>query len=317
MGAWSTTCISSKSSDRKNPSSRGIISSCVPRFPPSRHSGRSLVVPAPKLTNEMRPMLKSVLMLSALMLALPMASDAANLRELAGCKPDVDAPVVSREGLFTVHMVCDRLLFEIPDSLYDRDILLSTEFAAISGGSDFIAPGTLVSNQVVHLNRRGTKVNIEGMKYDIVSERGPGIERAVEATTLPTLLGTFDILGRGTKGEAIVDLTPMFVTEPAKGFALGFMKYFGTKEIDAKNSYIESVKTFPRNIGVRYYQTWVADNTDLMKRIEEGEESVVGSMGFVFYTNIYLLPDKPMRPRFWDSRIGYFSTSFQDYGSGE
>ena len=82
----------------------------------------------------------------------------------------------------------------------------------------------------------------------------------------------------------------MFVTEPLPGFALGFMKYFGTKEIDAKNSYIESVKTFSRNMGIRFYQTWVAGNADLMKRVQEGEESVVGSMGFVFYTNIYLLP---------------------------
>jgi hypothetical protein len=263
-------------------------------------------------------MLKSMSMSAlTLMLGLPLASGAANLREMAGCKPDVDAPIVSREGLFTAHMVCDHLLLEIPDSLYDRDMLLSTEFAAISGGSDFIAPGTLVSNRAIRLNQRGNRVNIEDVKYDIVSEREPGIERAVEAITLPTLLGTFDILGRGAKGDAIVDLTPMFVTEPPRGFALGFMKYFGTKEIDAKSSYIESVKTFPRNIGIRYYQTWVADNADLLKRVQEGEESVVASMGFVFYTNIYLLPDKPMRPRFWDSRVGYFATSFQDYGSGE
>ena len=120
---------------------------------------------------------------------------------MAGCKPDVDTAVVSREGLFTVHMVCDRLLVEIPDSLYERDMLLNTEFAAISGGSDFIAPGTLVSNRAIRLNQRGNKVNIESMKYDIVSEREAGIERAVEATTLPTLLGPTTFWGAAQKAK--------------------------------------------------------------------------------------------------------------------
>ncbi len=263
-------------------------------------------------------MLKRVSMFAlTLVLGLPVMAGGTSLRELAGCKPGSDDPVVSREGLFTAHMVCDHLLIEIPESLYERDMLVSTEFAAISGGTDFIAPGTLVSNKIVRLIRRGNKVNFEGVKYDIASERERGIGRAVEATTLPTLLRTFEILGRGLKGEAVIDITPMFVTEPPRGFALGFMKYFGTQEIDPKRSYIEGVKTFPRNIGIRFYQTWVADHSELMKRVKEGEESVLASMGFVFYMNIYLLPDKPMRPRFWDPRVGYFATSFQDYGSGE
>src|SRR5262245_25679287 len=177
----------------------------------------------------------------ALALGFPLAASGGHLREMAGCKPDSDDPVVSREGLLTAHMVCDRLLVEIPDSIYDRDMLLSTEFAAISGGANFIAPGTLVSNRLVRVVQRGNKVNLEEMKYDIASEREAGITRGVEATTLPTVLRTFDIVGRGLKGEAIVDVTPMFVTEPARAFALGFMKYFGMSEVDSKRSYIEDV----------------------------------------------------------------------------
>ena len=124
MGGWSTTCISSKSSGRRNPPGHGTITSCAPPFRPSGHSGRSLVAPAPCSRSERRPMLKSVSMYAlALMLGLPLASAAANLREMAGCKPDVDTSVVSREGLFTAHMACDRLLLELPDSLYDRDML--------------------------------------------------------------------------------------------------------------------------------------------------------------------------------------------------
>jgi len=253
----------------------------------------------------------------ALALALPVAAGAMTLRELAGCKPGSDDPVLTREGLFTVHTACDHLLFEIPESVYGRDMLFNTEFAALSGGANLIAPGTLVDNHVVRWVRRGNKVNLELLQYEIAAGQGEGLERAVEATTLPTLLRTFEIVGRGPKGEAIIDVTPLFVSEPPPGFPLGFMKYYGAQQIDPRRSYIDGVKAFPHNVGIRFYQTWVADRSELLRRVEEAEESVVASLGFVFYTNLYLLPDKPMRPRFWDSRVGYFATSFRDYGTGE
>src|SRR5258708_32723840 len=128
----------------------------------------------------------------ALALGWPLVVGGMNLREMAGCKPGSDDPVVSREGLFTAHMACDHLLLEIPDSVYERDLLVSTEFAAISGGSDLIAPGTLVSNRIVRLMRRGNRVNLEAGKYDIASEREQGICRAVAANSLPTLLQRFE-----------------------------------------------------------------------------------------------------------------------------
>ncbi len=55
----------------------------------------------------------------------------------------------------------------------------------------------------------------------------------------------------------------MFVIEPPRAFALGFMKHFGMRDIDPERSYIEGVKAFPRNIGIRFYQTWLADRDEL------------------------------------------------------
>ena len=95
------------------------------------------------------------------------------------------------------------------------------------------------------------------------------------------------------------------------------MKHFGMREIDPARSHIESVKVFPENVGIRFYQTWLADRDELRSRVDVGEESVIAAVGFMFYTNLYLLPEKPMRPRFWDPRVGYFATDFRDYGTGD
>lgn len=115
------------------------------------------------------------------LLGLSSAAESVALRELAGCKPGSDDPIVTREGLFRVHLACDHLLLEIPDRMYNRDMLLNTEFAALSGSSIFIAPGTVVDNRVVRWVRRGNKVQLVGINYEIASARAPGIERSVEA----------------------------------------------------------------------------------------------------------------------------------------
>jgi len=264
-------------------------------------------------------MLKYVLtLLLTLAMSWSHTASAVAVRDLAGCKPGSDEPVVTREGLFRVHLVCDHLLFEIPDNMYNRDMLLNTEFAALAGGSNFIAPGTVVDNKVVRWVRRGnSKVNLVMVKYEIAASRSTGLERSVEANSLPTVLAAYDVVGRGDKGEAIVDVSPGFVSTPPRGFAIGFMKHFHMHDIDPRRSYIEGVKAFPKNIGVRFYQTWVADRDELRSQVDVGEESVTASLGFSFYTNLYLLPEKPMRPRFWDPRVGYFATEFSDYGTGD
>jgi len=133
----------------------------------------------------------------AVSLGLSSAADSVALRDLAGCKPGSDDPIVTHEGLFKVHMVCDHLLLEIPDRMYNRDMLLNTEFAGLSGSSSFIAPGTLVDNRVVRWLRRGNKVGLVVVDYEIASARTPGIERAVEATSLPSIVKVFNIVGRG------------------------------------------------------------------------------------------------------------------------
>ena len=253
----------------------------------------------------------------ALVLAAPLASGAVAVRDLAGCKPGADDPMVTSDGMFRVYLVCDHLLLQIPDRMYGRDLLLNTEFAGISGGSESISPGTLVDSRVVRIIRRGAKVNVVAVKFEIASARAPGIARGVEATSLNTVMQSVDIVGRESNGEAVIDVTPMFVIKPPPAFAIGFMKQFGMSEIDPGRSFIDKVKAFPNSIAIHFQQTWVADRGDLMRRTGEGEESVNAAMGFSFSTNIYLLPEKPMRPRFVDPRVGYFSTDFQDYGTGD
>src|SRR5439155_22593248 len=82
-----------------------------------------------------------------------------------------------------------------------------------------------------------------------------------------------------------------------------------------QRSYVESVKVFPQHNEVRFSQTWTANPEDLAKQPESGDNPVPPSMGFLFHASMLLLPEPPMQGRYADSRVGYYSQPFNEYGT--
>src|SRR5215475_682697 len=87
--------------------------------------------------------------------------------KVASCPPGKPPNIQTLQGMFTVHVVCERVMFEIPPALLSRDILANTEFAALSSGTDFVAPGSAVDNRVIRLSRLGNKIYLEDVRYEI------------------------------------------------------------------------------------------------------------------------------------------------------
>ena len=87
------------------------------------------------------------------------AAGAAHTSTVQPCTPSKPHEVHVLPGFINVHIECERVLLEIPTAMLDRDMLLSTEFAALSTGSSEYAPGTSVNNVVVRWLRRGNRVS--------------------------------------------------------------------------------------------------------------------------------------------------------------
>ncbi|HZP88043.1 MAG TPA: zinc-dependent metalloprotease [Burkholderiales bacterium] len=234
--------------------------------------------------------------------------------DVAGCRPNMPEHHEMMTGLVTVHVMCDQVMFEIPPSLLNRPLLLNTEFAALSTGTDYVAPGSVVDSRVVQWVRRGNKVYLESVRYEMWAQNMPNLERGVQEASLSTVIKAFDAMEEGADGAPIINVTGLFATEVPEGFAVNFKRHFHMAGIDPKRSYVENVKVFPRNVEIRFHQTWYPDPAERRKSSEE-EESTLHDLGFIFHTSMLLLPDVTMKPRYWDERIGYFATYFDDYGS--
>ena len=266
-----------------------------------------------------------------LVLAAPAAARAADIAKLASCPGPAQGQVETHRGMFRTHLICDRILLEIPPALLDRDLLLNTEFVALSTGTEYAAPGALVYNRVVRFVRVRSKVHLVSLRFDVSARDTPRLKQAVKAAQLPQVLMSFDILATsqdaapsfdtpdsGQDAAPIIDLTPLFVSDAPEGIGLGFKRYFGMHAIDPRRSYIDRVKVFPNNVRIYYYQTWNADPRKVMETLlPEQQPSLETSAGFLFAANFLLLPEQPMRARYWDARVGYYSRDFQEYGPAQ
>ena len=234
---------------------------------------------------------------------------------VASCPAGMDQKVETVTGMFKVHVICDHVMFEIPAAMLNRDMLVNTEFAALSTGSDFVAPGSVVDNRVIRWVRRGNKLYLENVRYEMWAQNMTSLQRGVQSASLRTVIKAFDIIMEGPDKAPVIDITALFVSEVPDGFALEFMQYFHMNAVDPKRSFIESVKAFPQNIDIRFQQTWVPSAAELRKNVDDESERVPSTLGFIFHTSWLLLPEEPMDPRFADDRVGYFAVPFDDYGT--
>ena len=264
-------------------------------------------------------MMRRIFFLVSVLLAAALCRPALAMTSamVASCPAGMDQKVETVTGMFKVHVICDHVMFEIPEIMLSRDMLVNTEFAALSTGSDFVAPGSVVDNRVVRWVRRGNKLYLENVRYEMWAQNMSSLQRGVESASLRTVIKAFDIITEGPGNAPVIDITGLFVSEVPDGFALEFMQYFHMNAIDPKRSFIESVKAFPQNIDIRFQQTWVPSAAELRKPVEDEADRVPSTLGFIFHTSWLLLPEEPMDPRFADDRVGYFSVPFDDYGTND
>ena len=170
---------------------------------------------------------------------------------VTSCPAGMDQKVETLSGMFKIHVICDHVMFEIPAAMLNRDMLVNTEFAALSTGSDFVAPGSVVDNRVIRWVRRGNKLYLENVRYEMWAQNMTSLQRGVESASLRTVIKAFDIITEGPDKAPIIDITALFISEVPDGFALEFMPYFRMDSVDPKRSFIESVKSFPQNVVIR------------------------------------------------------------------
>lgn len=220
---------------------------------------------------------------------------------------------VTDAGGITVHKVDDRWFFEVPDSLVGRDFLLVTRVAGVpSNFGGFTSAGTSIGERVVRWERNGDRVLLRTVGFDAVADDSLPIAISVASNNVGPILAAFPIQAfTRDSASKVVDVTDFFAgdTPVLSGLSAAQRRTYQVRRLDPARSFIDAVRSFPLNIEVRHTQTFDA--------AEPPSEREAGSLSIAMSQSLVLLPKEPMRPRYADARVGFFSVNRVNYGLDE
>ena len=208
-------------------------------------------------------------------------------------------------GVIHVHKVKDKIYFELPLAVLNKDFLWVTRIAQtpqIGYG------GEKANTQVVRWERFQNNILLRVISYSNVAADSLPIAQAVQASNFPVILYKFPIKAWNSDSSAVViNVTPLFTTDvPSLGLPKRIRQRIKVRMLDPKRSMIQYVRSFPRNVEVENLLTYKASAPP--------QHTEVQAVSVVMHHSIVLLPEKKMRPRIADARIGFFWLTQYDYG---
>jgi Met-zincin/Domain of unknown function (DUF5117)/Domain of unknown function (DUF5118) len=245
-------------------------------------------------------------------------------------KEVVDSTAITQKGLMTVHKIDDKYLFEIPDSLFQRDIMAITRFSKTPAGGGIFG-GEEVNRQVVRWEKGpNNNVFLRSITSIIMSpDSTKPIAQAVKNSSADPIIANFEIkaVKKDTTTKKItsyvIDVTSTFDADvqtfsisPIEKQILNIMSF------QKDRSYIQKISTYPINTEIRTVKTFstTPPRISLVPTPQIGVNLPAGlDAGVVtieMNTSMLLLPKVPMRKRLFDARVGYFANSYGVFEEG-
>ncbi len=228
-------------------------------------------------------------------------------------KDVVTKDAVTQTGMFKVHRIDDKILWEIPVSKLNKELLWQTEVAELPPLGPFSYPGTATGARVVRFTRRGNKIYLRNVEKGLRAFNDAGLEKGVAWNTLEPIIFDFAVEAEGGEKDAktaVIDVTQLFTSDPADFSVRSAVSAGGA---NPNRSFVDSVKAFPKNIETRSVLTFMGAGGGGFF-FGGGPRSDASTVTAKVHYSLVELPEKPMQPRLKDSRIGFFTVGFTEFG---
>ncbi len=218
---------------------------------------------------------------------------------------------VTDSGLFIVHRIDEKLYYEIPLAMLEREMLLVSRRARTAANIGY--GGEKNNTQTVRWQQHDKQILLRIVSYSSVAADSLPIYDAVRNANFEPVVKAFDVAAfaidttTSDTSAVVIEVTELFTTDvPVLGLGSGTRERYKVRNIDRDRTFIDWTKSFPRNVEVRVVLTYNAQ--------EPPSNSSIGSISLEMNHSMILLPEEPMRPRIADHRVGFFSVSQTDYG---
>jgi len=224
----------------------------------------------------------------------------------------------SKKGLFTVYQVGDRFFYEIPKKELGKQYLWNTQIAKTAVGTGY--GGGQLSEKVVDWELRNNRVYLTDIDFSIAADPDSPIALAVKSANNDTIVMAFNVAAYHD-GDPVIDVSRLYNTDVPE---FSPRQRIGATAFDATRSFIDHVTPYPDNVEVESTMTYTGAGA--------GRGAVTAGRGggglgggamrgnsatLVLHHSMVRLPEKPMAPRLFDERVGYFTTRHQDFSDDE
>ncbi|MES2456755.1 MAG: zinc-dependent metalloprotease [Bacteroidota bacterium] len=229
---------------------------------------------------------------------------------------------LTRKGMITTHKIEDKYFFEIADSTLGRDILvvsrLSKAGAEVRSASGYA--GDQIGSSVIRFEKGpGNKIFMRKISYRTYGpDSTTAMYRNLQRSNIQAIAAAFPIAAYAPdKKGSVIDMTDyigsdndiFYFGSPAikSNFRLGAMA--------ADRSYILGVKSFPTNVEINVVRTYslAAAPASPFGPSPMGGGAPTGTATVELNASLVILPKVPMKPRFFDPRVGYFAVGYTDF----
>ena len=171
--------------------------------------------------------------------------------------------------------------------------------------------GGKINTQVLRWEKKPKKVLLRVVSYGNYAADSLPIHEAVVNSNFEPVLFAFDIKAMNTKDSlnpsTVIEVDPLFTKDVNPlGMPDRFRTRYKVSRMDGDRSYIESIKSYPLNVEARHVKTYAA-------KAPPSNQSM-GSISIEINNSMILLPEEPMKRRYFDERVGWFARGQVDYG---
>jgi hypothetical protein len=226
---------------------------------------------------------------------------------------------ITRKGLFSVHKIDDKWFFELADSLLGRDILVVNRIskAPINTRSGFFGyAGDEINENVIRLEKGpNNKLFLRTISYSVYAkDSSKPMYKSVQNSNIQPIAAAFDIKAFSAENKGIViELTDFINSDnDILYFAPFFKSSLRIGGVQTDKSYVVDIRSYPINTEIKTVKTY---SKTPAPSLLPGQPSAgpAGYATFELNSSLVLLPKEPMRPRYYDDRVAFFTTEYTDF----
>lgn len=228
----------------------------------------------------------------------------------------------SKKGMFILHKMKEKVYFEIPINMLEKEMLMASTVTETSDNANGIVGG---KGDPLHVkfSKAGQNIQLRRINSDVITDnQSSPIASAIKRSSIGSVMKSMKIETYSKDSSSVViDVTGLFVSDfkdltPFDKYSqyTMFNGYKRTESFQQDKSFVNSIKAFSDNISVISTLSYNYTLTD-----QRTSKTVVKDEPFtaIVTRSIVLLPEIPVRPRYADYRVAVFNTGKYFFGEKE